>query len=173
MPEIFFLMLFYLLVEFNSNNLSMATGRQTVVIYPYYLLVELILIYLAFKSSLPKSIMAMISLVALIIIGEAVFLDFKTMAVSKIIEPLAIVLISVLWLYSTFKMAERKIEKLPLFWVAAGLLVHFLPAILLLAVYGIIKVEPADQLFAIQLRWVLNIISKLSITVGLWKAFRS
>ncbi len=115
----------------------------------------------------------MISLVALIIIGEAVFLDFKTMAVSKIIEPLAIVLISVLWLYSTFKMAERKIEKLPLFWVAAGLLVHFLPAILLLAVYGIIKVEPADQLFAIQLRWVLNIISKLSITVGLWKAFRS
>lgn len=170
-PAIFFLMAFYLLVELNHSNLSVATNQRTIAILPYYMLVEMALIFWFYANSVKPLMFRLIILAVTVVIIEAAVFDSETLLFSRIVQPLAISMMCISWLWGTFSMKERKIESLPEFWVTAGILIYFLPTIFLFPIeYGFMEVKWADQLFTLQARWVVNIASKIIVSISLWKA---
>lgn len=175
MQSLVLVLFFYLLVERNYMNFAAQTiNQKTIPLLPYFLAAEVALIYHLFKSSLSFGYFIGVLVVLVTIIIEATVFDSASMIVSKIIEPSYISAVCVGWLWSTFSMKERKIEKLPMFWVAFAFMIYFVPVIFLFPVeYGFIQIEWADQLFTIQVRWVINIISKIIISIAIWKELKS
>lgn len=172
--ELVLLLLFYLLVEKNSSNLSAATNHKTIVLYPYYLVVEIALLYLHFKKVIPRVLTFAVFIVVVLIILEAAYFNSETLLLSKFVEPITISIMCICWFSSTFKMKERKVERMPGFWITSSMLFYFMPVVFLLPIeYGFLQVESIDQVFSLHTRWVINILSKLALSIGLWMQLKS